>query len=253
LFAAATRSTITDATSFTLPAQVVDSGVDSAVGTQTEGTNRADNAALTFLPATVAPTGIVGLFRVTRDIVDASNPAIDSIALSIMRESYARQTEARIFTELNFVQSGTITSGLVPSGAMARTSAGASLPSDLRKTILAFVNTRGLRPRTVVASSRTTVSDALETLDGSTVPEGSDAFAVTNGCGVYLSPQISGVAAGDGDVFVLASGDLWAWSSPLLEFQYYERQGPAMIDLAVFGYFGARLINPRGLASIRHT
>jgi hypothetical protein len=97
------------------------------------------------------------------------------------------------------------------------------------------------------------VSDGLETLDGSTVPEGSEAFAITNGCGVYLSPQISGVAAGDGDVFVLSASDLFAWSSPLLEFQYFERQGPALVDLSLFGYFGCRVIQPRGVASIRHT
>lgn len=40
-----------------------------------------------------------------------------------------------------------------------------------------------------------------------------------------LSPFITGTAAGDGDVFVLGTGDLWVWSSPLLEFAYYERQG----------------------------
>jgi hypothetical protein len=85
------------------------------------------------------------------------------------------------------------------------------------------------------------------------VPAGSDDFFVVNGCGVRLSPQISGVASTDGDVFALGTGDLWAWSSPLVEFQYYERQGPAMVDLSIFGYFGARVVNPRGLASIRHT
>jgi hypothetical protein len=41
---------------------------------------------------------------------------------------------------------------------------------------------------------------------------------VVDGCGVRLSPLIIGTAAGDGDVFTLAEGDLWAWSSLLVEF-----------------------------------
>jgi hypothetical protein len=90
-----------------------------------------------------------------------------------------------------------------------------------------------------------------DTLDAATVPAGSDAFYITHGCGVYLSPQISGVAAGDGDVFVLGRGDLWAWSSPLVSFS--ERAGPAMIDLSIFGYFATKVIDPRGVSSIRHT
>ena len=50
-----------------------------------------------------------------------------------------------------------------------------------------------------------------------------------------LSPWITGIAAGDGDVFVLGTGDLWAWSSPLLDFRFAERAGPAAVDLAVWG------------------
>ena len=47
-----------------------------------------------------------------------------------------------------------------------------------------------------------------------------------------LSPFITGTAAGDGDVFILGRNDLWCWESPLLEFSYAERQGPALVDLA---------------------
>lgn len=46
---------------------------------------------------------------------------------------------------------------------------------------------------------------------------------------------------------------LWCWESPLLEFSYHERQGPALVDLALFGYVAVRLIRPAGLAAIRHT
>jgi hypothetical protein len=253
LYAAANKGDISDASAFVLPAQVADAGVDAAVGSNMEGSNRTDNAAPVFTSTTVAPSGITGLFRVTRELVDSSNPAIDAVALAMMRESYARQTEARIFAELNSAQSGTITGLQVPNGAQARTSTGTSLPADLRKAILDFGGIRGMRPRNVIASTRQTVAEGLDTLDASTVPAGADYFYVTHGCPVYLSPQISGTAAGDADVFILGSGDLWAWSSPMVEFQYYERQGPGMVDVALWGYFATKVIQPRGVSSIRHT
>jgi hypothetical protein len=70
---------------------------------------------------------------------------------------------------------------------------------------------------------------------------------------VELSPVITGTAAGDGDVFILGRNYLWCWESPLLEFSYAERSGPALVDLALFGYVAVRLIRPQGLAAIRHT
>lgn len=97
----------------------------------------------------------------------------------------------------------------------------------------------------MVASSRKAVAEALETLDLT-------AWALRD-VSVELSPWITGTGAGDGDVFITGRNDLWAWQSPLLEFHYYERQGPALVDLALFGYFATRLIKPAGLAAIRHT
>jgi HK97 family phage major capsid protein len=262
LYAAATRQGLSDATPFTVPANLTEASVGSAAAAHVEGNNPTDGT-LTLSGATVTPTAVSGLFRCTREVVDSSNPAIDAIALAVMREDYARQTEERIFTELNTVQAGTITAGLVPSGAMARTSAGTALPGDLRKAVLAFTDTRKARPRSVVASSRPSVAEALDgvggaapvpgLLDSSSVPAGSEDIAVVGGCGVRLSPFITGTAAGDGDAFVLGSGDLYAWASPVFEFRFSERGGPTFVDLAIFGYFATRMINSRGLASVRHT
>ena len=53
--------------------------------------------------------------------------------------------------------------------------------------------------------------------------------------------------------FILGRNDLWCWESSLLEFHYAERAGPALVDLALFGYVAVRLIRPQGLAAIRHT
>jgi hypothetical protein len=52
-------------------------------------------------------------------------------------------------------------------------------------------------------------------------------------------------AAGDGDVFVIGPDAVWCWASPVLTLSYAERQGPALVDLALvdlalFGYFAVR-------------
>jgi hypothetical protein len=244
LYAAASKGDLSDATPFVLPANVTEASIDTGAAVVAENVAPTEGT-LTFASATVSPSGIKGVSKVTREIVDSSNPAIDAVAFSVMREDFNRETEKQIFTELNTVQSGTITSGQVPSGAQARTSAGTALPQDLRKAILNYVDFRKTKARNVVASSRASVSDALESVD-------LQAFALWD-VSIELSPWITGVAAGDGDVFVLGTGDLWCWSSPLLDFRFAEKSGPATVDLAIWGYFATKMVKPVGLSSIRHT
>lgn len=244
LFAASEQGILTDGTPFTVPGTITDAVVDAAVGTHTEAANRADGT-LTIGSATIQPGSIEGLYRVTRELIDSSNPAIDQVALSVMAESYRRQTEQRIFTELNTVQSGVITAGLVPSGAQARLSAGAALPADLRKAILNYVDFAKRKATHVVASSRASVSDTLESLD-------MQAYALRD-VTVDLSAWVNGTAAGDADVLVIGPDTLWTWASPVLELRYFERQGPGMIDLALWGYFATKALRPVGISSIRHT
>ena len=244
LYAAASRGGLSDATPFVIPGALTEASVESAVDVVAENVQPTEGAAA-FTGGTVTPVGVKGRFGITRELLDASNPAIDRVLFAALREDYNRQVEKQIYSELNTLQSGTITAGLVPSGAQARTSAGTALPADLRKALSTFVEVRKRRPRSVVASSRTTVAEALEGLD-------TTAWALRD-LTVELSPWITGTAAGDGDVFVLADGDLWAWASPLLEFRYLEKAGPGLVELAVFGYFACKLVKPSGLASIRHT
>lgn len=64
---------------------------------------------------------------------------------------------------------------------------------------------------------------------------------------------MTGDTATDADVLVLNSEDAWLWESPLLTFRFEEKSGPALIELALFGYHAVKLIRPVGLASVRHT
>jgi hypothetical protein len=157
LYAAPTRGELSDATPFAIPGTVAEASVASGAATHVEGANPTDGT-LTFETKTIVPQGISGLFRVTRELVDSSNPAVDQIAMMAMREDYDRAAEQRVHTELNTVQSGTITNGLVPSGAQARTSTGMALPADLRKALLTFVDVRKRRARVTTWASTSYVA-----------------------------------------------------------------------------------------------
>jgi hypothetical protein len=74
-----------------------------------------------------------------------------------------------------------------------------------------------------------------------------------DGLGFVPTWAMTGVAAGDSQILFLNSTDLWVWESPLLSFRYEERSGPALIELAMFGYFGVHLLRPVGLSGIRIT
>lgn len=233
------------AAAFVVPGALTETAIGSAAAVQTEGVAPTEGG-FTFVPATVTPVGLAGEFTVTRQLADASNPAVDAIAVQTMQEDWARQAEALIFTELNTAQSGTITGDQVPNGAMARTSTAAALPQDLASELLLYPNYRKAAPRHVIASTRSTVSTALSTLNMTLLP-----FQDVD---IAMSWAITGVAAGDGDVFILGGGgDVWAWSSPLLKLIYSEKAGPQTIQLSVWGYFATRVVKPLGVASIRHT
>jgi hypothetical protein len=190
---------------------------------------------------------VSGQFRVTREIANSTNPAVDVVVHALMREDFDRQVETMIYTELNGSngQGGTITGDVVPSGAAVRTSTGAAAggPAESAGAVLRLPQAEAAA--SVVASSRKAVGEALEALD-------MQAWALRD-VTVELSPWITGTAAGDGDVFILGRNDLWAWQSPLLEFSHHEWQGSALVDLALFGSVAVRLIRPQGLAAIRHT
>jgi hypothetical protein len=57
---------------------------------------------------------------------------------------------------------------------------------------------------------------------------------------------------GDEAAIILNRNDVWAWESPLLTFRFEEKQGPAVIELALFAYFATKVLRPAGLSSLRY-
>lgn len=264
----ASRGTIDNATPFTVPTFTSSTSVTAD---HVEGTNPSDGS-VTLNTLTVTPQAISGRLVLTREIVDSSNPAIDQIAFATMRESYARQTEAKVYTLLNGPSGagGTITSGFVPSGAQAVTTAGGTdnqtLVKAIRKAIADYSFARFNVPTAATMGQAATarLAQAVDTTQRPLFPwVGPDnAMGTANVLeGGYQVDSLrfipawanTGTAAGDSQIMLINSADLWVWESPLLTFRYEEKQGPANIELNVFGYFATHLLRPVGLSGIRIT
>lgn len=269
---AISRGTIANATPFVVP---VFNSATGATADHVEGTNPTDGT-LDMGTKTVTPGAISGLLKLTREIVDSSNPAIDQIALNAMRESYAQQTEAKVYQLFNGSdgQGGTITNGFVPSGAQVKavtdslsgSKGGAVLLDAVREQLALYSFNRFADPDIALLSKEATVAfaTAKDTTGRPLLPsigaENSTGLgnAVARGWSVDGLPNvpawaITGNGPGDADWFGINSLDAWAWESPLLTFRYEERSGPAVIDLALFGYFACHILRPVGLTAVRLT
>ncbi len=269
MVSALSRGTISNATPFVIPTFTSFSG---ATVDNTEGTNPTDGS-LTLATKTVTPGAISGRLVLSREIVDAANPAIDQIALNAMMESYNRQTEGKVYTLLNGASGtgGTITTGFVPSGAQAATFVGSTgtppaLIAGIRSRLAAYPFNRFASPQvalmgqnatTILASSTDSTGRPIFPSIGAQNTSGLG-NAVTQGWNVDGLPFVpawamTGVAATDTQIFILNALDAWVWESPLLTFRFEEKQGPALIELALFGYFATQVLRPVGLSGIRIT
>lgn len=268
---ALSMGTITNATPFVVP---VFGSVTGATGDHVEGVNPTDGT-LNFNTKTVTPGAVSGRLVLTREIVDSSNPAIDQIALATMRESYARQTEAKVYAALNGTNGagGVITGDTVPSGAQASTvvapdtNAGKqALAKHIRERLAKYPFNRFAAPGRALMGQRATsrLATAVDTTERPLFPsigaENSSGLgnAITQGWmidGLAFTPAwaMTGVAVGDSQILMLNPADAWAWESALLTFKFEEKSGPALIELALFGYFATHVLRPVGLSGIRMT
>lgn len=266
------KGSLSDATPFTIPKFTSASG---ATADHVEGTNPSDGT-LTLGTVTVTPGAISGRFRITREMVDAANPAIDAIALNALKESYSQQTEGKVYALLNGAAGvgGTITSGTVPSGAAVVTATGAgssgaagvALIGAVRQQMVEYPFRRFAQANRLAVSSEAAVqlAKACDSTGRPLLPRLGATNAVGQGSayagafdldGLAATPawSMTGNAAGDADTIMFNSQDVWAWESNLLVFRYEEVAGPANIDLVLFGYFAAQVLRGSGLSAVRLT
>jgi len=272
LYTMLSKGPLSDATPFTLPR------FGSATGgsaDHVEGTNPSDGT-LVMQSVTVTPGAISGRYRITREIIDASNPAIDVIAFAAMQESYSQQTEGKVYALLNGTGGvgGAITGGSVPSGAAAQAvtgvgstgAAGVAMLDAVRDQLVAYPFRRFAAPNRLALSQEATTHLAkakdttgrpllprLGAMNASGTVSNLDQSFDIDGLAGVPTWSMTGNAAGDADAILFNAQDAWAWESSLMTFRYEEVAGPANIDLVLFGYFAVQVLRPSGFTGIRLT
>lgn len=228
---------ISDATPFRIPVE----GDFDGVADHVEGTAHVAEGTLTLDEITITPKAVSGAWRVSREMVDASNPAIDRIALSAMQRDYRNLTESRAAAALAAADA-------VP-GAAVNTVAG------LLGRIFDFQTQRQLPPdfvalapgyyKTFVTETASDGRPVLPYLNPSNASGTTQAgYAGASAQGV---PLVAAWALDAGEGFLVRSEDVAVFESPLLTFQFDEVEGPGVIKLALWAYHVVAVLRTAGV------
>lgn len=244
------RIPISNAQPFAIPAV----GEFTGVGPHTEGTPHRPAGTLSLSGDTVQPTATSGAWEVSRELIDATNPALDRIAARAMLRDYRRQSEGKVITLLDT---------LAADAAAHRYGVDSTL--DFRAALLDFVNddeegadiaavSKGMlqvlgldvddvnRPQLPYVSP----SNAVGTLRA-----GATGFSI-DGVDVFRAARLdAGVAhanvAGSVGVLARSEGIIWAESN-VLQFRFDEVLGPGVIKLALWAYSAAAILDTDDVA-----
>ena len=248
------RVPISNAQPFAIPKV----GEFTGVGAHTEGTPHRPAGTLTLGGDTVQPTATSGAWEVSRELIDASNPALDRIAARAMLRDYQRQTEGKAVALIN-----------ARAGQADGNVYGVSTVLQLRAAMLDFVNddeeaadialvSKGLlrmlgldtdtteRPQLPFVSYSPTNAAGAMTAGGTGFSI--DGVPVTRAA--RLDAGVTGAnTAGSVGVLARSEGILWAESS-VLQFRFDEVLGPGVVKLALWAYSGAAILDTADVAVI---
>lgn len=200
------------------------------------------------------PKGYSGETEITRELLDSSPALVDRMVSEALLESYAQQTEAAFVALVN----AGATAG-PPGGATALT-----LELAIRSALAAFPTTRFRTGGRVLPSA-----SHYSALSTANAPDGRPlmpyaGYGPTNAAGVsaagFARMEIAGVETvaswanpANRTLLRAASSDAMSFESSLLDFRFYEKNGPHLVSFVVWGYFGGVVRQPRGVVGITGT
>jgi hypothetical protein len=245
-------ATITDPRPIPVPA-FRDTTPASLVADHTEG--QPDTAGtVNFQQITVTPKAKSGRAEVTRELLDSSPALADRVVSTALSESYSESTESTM-------------AGQLAAGATAGPAGGATAVAAeqaIRAALGTLPGTRFMPGRVILPSSH--VWGALVGADGT---DGRPLFPYllngpTNAAGTtsagYATGSIAGVetrpawALQPGEIIIGAGpADAMSFESSMLEFRFAEKSGPELVEFNVWGYFGAVVLQKKGVILITST
>lgn len=224
---------------------------------QTAGTDavvveQAENAPTTFTDAwdsavdTVSPLATAGGQKVSRQMLDSSNPAVDSLIYGDLIAAYNTKVEAKVVAAM-VTAAGAATVTYANEAAFTTALGTLAVSDDIITTATAVRSARKL-PADVLVSGVTRYGSLLKMKDGSGRPlipsDSGGAMNVIGTGSVAVDGRIHGlgVLASDGitqypeSILVARASDTILFESPTLRFRYEEPDGPEIIRLGIWAY-----------------
>jgi phage head maturation protease len=235
---AGVRVTLTDATPFTIPVL----GEFDGVGAHTEGTAHVAEGTQALDKRTVTPGAMSGAFRVSREMIDAANPAIDRIVVAGMMRDYRRATEALVWA------------AIVAADAAADASVNTVL--ELRAQLIAFAAANSDIPADFVAASPTAFATLANDVAGDGRPQ-LPYVGPTNVVGTvragYTGASVDGVEIANvssvaaTEMVAVRADALLVGEGKVQTFRFDEVEGPGVIKFALWAYAAAQVIDATGV------
>lgn len=222
---------IRNATPFLIPTEGEFDGVDL----HTEGTAHVPEGTYDLGETTVTPRAMSGAFRVSREMVDSSNPAIDRLALAAMLRDYRRKTEARVVAALAVED--------------AAATLNVNTVAELRGAVLGFGDDT-VTPDVVVAGRGflTAILGDTDTTGRPMLPYiGAQNASGTTRAG-YTGFSLDGLevvratSLPAAEAYILDLDSIMVAESAAQTFRFDEVEGPGIIKLALFGYFAVGVL-----------
>lgn len=216
----------------------------SGIADHTEGTAHATEGQMAIGDVTVTPGAVSGAYRLSRELVDASNPALDQVALRAMLRDYRGKTERKVvaaFVAASATAIGSLDKVSEVRGAlndfydvMDEPATFAALSPAYYSTLLNDVDSTG-RPMLASVNPMNAVGTASPGWTGANID------------GVELAK--SGRIAQDTG-FIVKADDVLVGESAVQTFRYDEVEGPGVVKLALFAYFAAKVLRNSSVQQI---
>lgn len=245
--AAAVRNLpLSSAAPMSMPRQSASAAVaeQSAEGDATGFTDAWDSAV-----DTVSPKATSGGQKITRQMLDSSNPAVDALIYSDLIGEYNEAVEAKVVAAMvtaagsavvTYATEAAWTTGLDPAEATY-------VGDAVLDTAIAVRNARKL-PADILVASVTRYGSLLKIKDSTgrplVPPDSGGAVNVIGSGTVQVDGRLNGlgILASDGvtqypeSILVARAADTILFESPVLRFRYEEPDGPEIIRLGVWAY-----------------
>lgn len=216
-----------------------------AVSDHTEGQAHTTEGDVDVADVTINPGAVSGAFRLSRELIDASNPALDGIALRAMLRTYRYATEVKIVAAL---EAGYDTAVLAQN-TNAKVRAALSTFYDVADEpadFLAF----GSGYYNLLANELDSTGRPLLPPIGPV-----NAFG-TAGAG-WTGASIDGVEfvkssrIDTESAYSVVAADVHAAESRVLTFRFEEVEGPGVVKLALWAYFAAKVLRTGAVRKLK--